>query len=227
MESQIFRIVFEDSSILVIEKARPFLSQRGDRGSKEGLDEFLARTLKIKIHPVHRLDREVLGLMIYGKTKSAAEDLSDQFRHRSIQKIYWAEVQGSIVGEGAQLVHFLSKNEKTNRVTVYPRETPGAKRAELAYRVLHRRDHSTELLVKLKTGRPHQIRAQLAKIGHPIVGDTRYGKQSKQTDRLLGDASAAIQLKSIYLGIVHPTLKTEMSWCLLTDLDPNLFFSAR
>jgi len=209
METQIFRIVFEDSELLIIEKKRPFLSQRADRSEKEGLDEFIARQLKKKIYPVHRLDREVLGLMVFGKTPQAADELTRQFRERLIQKVYWARVQGHPREEKQTLIHYLQKNPKTNRVTVFPRETPGAKRAELTYAVLERAPDADQLLVKLKTGRTHQIRVQLAKIGHPIVGDTRYSKKSENAVD-----SEQIQLRSVYLALQHPTSGETLEWAL-------------
>ncbi len=216
MQSQIFRIVFDDSEILVIEKLRPFLSQRADSGNQEGIDEFIARALGRKIFAVHRLDREVLGLMIFAKSESAAQALSEQFKQRQVRKIYWAKVQGRIFRDSDTLVHFLSKNPKTKKVTVYPRETPGAKRAELQYRVLERHDKVTELLVDLKTGRTHQIRTQLAKIGHSIVGDHVYGRR--------GEDETSIQLRSIYLSVVHPSSGESMEWSLLEGIDAKNFF---
>lgn len=219
MQSQIFRIVFEDPSLLVIEKLAPFISQRADRGEKEGLNEFIERTLKKKLYPVHRLDREVLGLMIFGLTRAAGEALSQQFKERKILKFYWARVWGKPREERATLVHFLKKNEKTNHVTVFPRETPGAKRAELSYALIGQNEETSDLLIHLKTGRSHQIRAQLAKIGHPICGDTRYSKREAGAS-----APHQIQLRSVYLGIHHPQSKTLMHWSLLSVIDPKNFF---
>lgn len=216
MESQIFRIVFEDPELLVIEKQRPFLSQRGDQGSKEGLDEFLSRTLGKKIFGVHRLDREVLGLMIYGKTPKAAEHLSNQFKVREVQKLYAATVQGSVHKDQERLIHYLRKNPKTNHVTVFPRETEGAKRAELMYFVTSREGKTTNLIVRLETGRTHQIRAQLAKLGHPIVGDQRYGRAQSEDQE-------GIQLKSIYLSVLHPASHQRLEWCVSPSVDPKKF----
>ncbi len=219
MESQIFRIVFQDSDLLVIEKLKPFLSQRADSGEREGLNEFISRALKIPLFPVHRLDREVLGLMIYSKTLEGADHLSQQFRDRSVQKIYWARVKGVVRQDSQTLVHYLKKNPKNNRVTVFPRETPGAKRAELVYRVKERGDGMSEVFVLLKTGRPHQIRAQLSKIGHPILGDTRYGGVSDSVDE------SNIQLRSIYLSVMHPKEGSRMVWKLIEGIDPKFLFA--
>lgn len=215
MESQIFRIVFEDPELLVIEKQRSFLSQRGDEGSKEGLDEFLSRHLGKKIYGVHRLDRDVLGLMIYGKTAKAAEHLSNQFKVRDVWKLYRARVKGSVFKDQETLVHYLRKNPKTKHVTVFPRETEGAKRAELTYFVVNRENKASDLIIRLETGRTHQIRAQLSKIGHPILGDDRYGKRSEE--------DGSIQLKSVYLSVLHPASNQRLEWSVLEGADPKKF----
>jgi len=217
MQPQIFKIVFEDADLLVIEKLAAFNSQRADRGEKEGLNDFIERALQRKVFPVHRLDREVLGLMIFALNRSAGEDLSKQFKERQVIKVYQAEVWGRVAEEKKTLVHFLKKNEKTNYVTVFPRETPGAKRAELSYHRVGCGAETTDLLVHLKTGRPHQIRAQLAKMGHPIVGDTRYGKPRA--------ANEAIRLRSVFLEVTHPRTRERCSWSLADGASPKMFFA--
>jgi 23S rRNA pseudouridine1911/1915/1917 synthase len=210
LKQQVFKIIHNEDDILVIEKLVPFLSQRADKGEQESLYEFISRAIQQKIYPVHRLDRDVLGLMIYGKTKEAADFLSEQFRNRTIKKAYEARVYGRVNKDEETLVHYLKKNTKTNYVTVFPRETPGAKRAELTYRVLERLEEQTRLYVELKTGRPHQIRAQLAKIGHPIVGDDKYAKR-KNTDM----TQIPIGLKSVFLSVKHPKQDEVLTWSLI------------
>lgn len=197
MSEQIFKIIYEDDYILILDKRQPFLSQKGDESEKESLVELLGRTLKSPVFPVHRLDREVLGLMVYAKTESAAENLSHQFRKRAVKKVYEVEVHGRVARENETVVHYLRKNKKNNYVTVFPRPTPQAKRAELSYHVKRRSDKSSLISVELKTGRSHQIRAQLAKLGHPIRGDQRYSRREE-------DAGLPIQLKSVMLGFYHP-----------------------
>lgn len=211
MTAQIYQIVFEDNEILVIEKLKAFLSQPADERDGEGLFEFIGRHRSQKLFPVHRLDREVLGLMIFGKTRSAAESLIQQFKDREVIKGYEAWVQGRVYKDSENLVHYLKKNPRTNYVTVYPRPTEGAKRAELTYYVLERGESTTKLYVRLFTGRSHQIRVQLAKMGHPIVGDVKYRRQVES-----GEA-ASIRLKSVFLSVIHPKSSERVSWALLDD----------
>lgn len=213
MKPQIFRVVFEDSELLVIEKQSEFLSQRGDEGNSEGLFEFISRARGEPIFPVHRLDREVLGLMIFAKTKFAADALSDQFRNRTVRKGYEADVKGRVFKDFDNLVHYLKKNPKKNHVTVFPNPTEGAKRAELSYVVLERGDHHSKVFVWLKTGRSHQIRVQLAKIGHPIIGDFRYSKEKQDSS----PDGARIHLRSSYLQVRHPSTRAVMTWSLYSD----------
>jgi 23S rRNA pseudouridine1911/1915/1917 synthase len=145
--------------------------------------------------------------MIFGKTRESADALSLQFREREVAKGYEATVQGRVNHDSGTLIHYLKKNSKTNYVTVFPRPTDGAKRAELSYRVLERMEKTTRLSIELKTGRSHQIRAQLAKMGHPIVGDVKYSK------RLVAEVST-IQLKAVVLAIDHPKSGTRLEWKL-------------
>ncbi|MDB5037249.1 MAG: pseudouridine synthase [Bacteriovoracaceae bacterium] len=207
MTTQIFRIVFEDSCLLVVEKLKPFLSQKADEGEGEGLYEFISRAKGEPLFPVHRLDRDVLGLIIFGKTKKAAEHLSEQFKNRIVEKGYEAKVWGRVREDSATLIHYLKKNPKTNYVTVYPRPTEGAKKAELVYTVIERGPSWSRLAIELKTGRSHQIRVQLAKIGHPIIGDAKYNKKENS-----GLEKTTIQLKSVRLSVEHPETGQMLEW---------------
>ncbi|TVQ79428.1 MAG: RluA family pseudouridine synthase [Bradymonadales bacterium] len=209
----IYQPLYEDQDILVIEKKKAFLSQRSDEGAQESLAEFISRVQGAQFFPVHRLDREVLGVMIFAKSAPIAEELSSQFRNRVVKKRYWAWVKGSVAPGRQHLVHYLKKNFKTNRTTVFPRPTPGAKRAELFYWKIGEKDQFSLVEVELKTGRSHQIRAQLAKVGHPILGDLRYGKP--EAEALMPDSGAeklGIQLRSKLLGLMHPVRKEWVEW---------------
>lgn len=129
---------------------------------------------------LHRLDRPAAGIVLLARTSKAAARLSGQFRRRSVRKLYRALVEGRLALPEGKLQHFLLKDEERNTVRVVPPETPGALEARLGYRLV---DHYTdalghgasELEIQLETGRPHQIRVQLASLGHPLLGDLRYG----------------------------------------------------
>lgn len=232
MKQSVFKIIDEDASILVIEKCQPFLSQATDNQNQEALYEFVGRSLNQALYPVHRLDREVLGLMIFAKTSKAAEQLSLQFKERKTKKTYWAKVWGVPYPREAELIHFLQKNTQTNYVTVFPRATPGAKEAKLRYQVLSEREGLNQSLIEVElfTGRTHQIRAQLAKIGHPIVGDAKY--YNKKAQKTYGDLQLkgqGIALRSVCLGVFHPESSDWKEWSLLDkerkiDSDDKKFF---
>lgn len=217
MSAPVFRIIYEDKDILLIEKKKAFISQRGDEGSREGLYEFVGRQLGMELWPVHRLDREVLGLMIFGKSSKVSDFLSGQFRNRKVRKSYSAWVQGRPPEKSGRLVHYLKKNEKTNYTTVFPKPTPGAKEARLTYTLQESAGKFSRLEIDLETGRSHQIRVQLLKIGCPIVGDHRYAKTLKNEIK-----ETSIQLKSVRLGVQHPANGHFMEW-KLAPLEPLLF----
>ena len=151
---------------------------------------------------VHRLDRNVSGLVIFAKSPKAAAGLSRQFSTHQVRKFYRCRVEGRPRLSEARLVHFLRK-EKSLKATVFPREAPGAKRAELAYRVLSSSPESSLLEVELLSGRFHQIRAQLAFIGHPVLGDTKYRARSPLPDH-------ALALHAHRLVLRHPLTGREL-----------------
>ena len=123
---------------------------------------------------VHRLDRNVSGVVLFALTSKAASRLSKQFREGLPKKIYRAILIGKPEEGRATLVHYLRK-EKTLKATVFPRETPSAKHSKLSYEVIDSLEKTSLVEVTLSTGRFHQIRAQMAFIGHPIMGDVKYG----------------------------------------------------
>ena len=145
---------------------------------------------------IHRLDRNVEGVMVFAKTRAAASSLSDQIRRHHMKKFYRCLVEGIPEKDEARLTHFIRKG-KSLKATVFPRSAPDAKRAVLTYRVLSIRKQVALLEVELHTGRFHQIRAQLSFIGHPIVGDLKYRAQTR-----LGDYKIALCACKVIL--THP-----------------------
>ena len=131
---------------------------------------------------IHRLDRNVSGVLLFARTSKGASRLSEQFRDKTTEKFYRAIVEGKPEQEQASLYHHLRK-EKTLKSTVFPRPGKDTQHAELEYKTLKIYASTRLLEIKLHTGRFHQIRAQLAFIGHPILGDKKYGAKTPLPER--------------------------------------------
>ncbi len=143
---------------------------------KDGIKIRFGKPGNVFLGLVHRLDRPVGGVMVFAKTSKAASRLSDAVRTRSFNKTYTAVVRGKLQGSRGRLTDcLLKKNEKTNTVTVVDKAHPGAKEAVLDYEVLAESDGLSLVRIHLHTGRPHQIRVQLAHQGCPLYGDQKYG----------------------------------------------------
>ena len=181
MTHPIDRIIYIDNHLIAVTKPAGLLTQP-DRNTDESLIDQTRQWIKKKYNKpnniflglVHRLDRNVSGVVLFARTSKAASRLSKQFREGTPKKHYRAIVLGKLKEEHTTLVHYLRK-EKSLRATVFPRETPTAKRSELSYKVINSLEKKSLLEVSPSTGRFHQIRAQMAFIGHPIMGDVKYG----------------------------------------------------
>ena len=181
MTHPIDRIIYIDNHLIAVTKPAGLLTQP-DRNTDESLIDQTRQWIKEKYNKpnniflglVHRLDRNVSGVVLFARTSKAASRLSIQFREGTPKKHYRAIVLGKLKEKHTTLVHYLRK-EKSLRATVFPRETPTAKRSELSYEVINSLEKKSLLEVSLSTGRFHQIRAQMAFIGHPILGDVKYG----------------------------------------------------
>ncbi|WP_138751023.1 RluA family pseudouridine synthase [Paenibacillus sinopodophylli] len=205
-------ILFEDNQILVVIKPPGILSQEDDTGDadmltllKQDLKERYNKPGNVFLGLVHRLDRMVGGVMIFAKTSKAASRLSESVRSRQFGKTYVCVVQGTPNKPQARLTHYIRKDNKQNQVTVFNKATNEAKEAILDYEVAAVSGRFSLISVKLHTGRPHQIRAQLAHIGCPLVGDLKYG----------GKPNAGINeiaLWSTSVSAPHPVSKEWMSF---------------
>ncbi len=175
------RILYEDNHIIAVYKPAGVLVQGDETGDATLCDE-VKYYLKQKYHKlgkvflgvVHRLDRPVSGIVLFGKTSKGAARLSEQIRNHTFKKTYHALVNGVPKQKSGTLIHFLKKDETKNMVTVFNHEMPGTLRAELDYDVVRNVGENSIVKINLKTGRPHQIRAQLSALGHPILGDVKY-----------------------------------------------------
>lgn len=176
------RMLYEDNHVIAVYKPAGLLVQGDETGDATVMDAVKLYLKQAHNKPgnvflgmVHRLDRPVSGIVLFGKTSKGAARLSEQIRARTIKKTYHALVCGVPQKPAGTLINWLKKDERANVVKVYEREVEGSLRAELDYEVVEQRGDKTVLKINLKTGRPHQIRAQLSHLGCPIVGDVKYG----------------------------------------------------
>lgn len=192
-------ILYEDKEIAVCIKQRGLLSQYDEK--KPNMISLLKEICGGEIYPVHRLDREVGGVMVYAKTQKAASVLSARVADRSFDKIYLARVHGVPENEKGIMEDFLYFDKGKNKSFTVKKERRGVKKALLEYELLET-DGSTSLVkVKLHTGRTHQIRVQFASRRMPLLGDRRYGA---------GDDEKTIALWSHFISFTHPESKERM-----------------
>ncbi|MDA0309407.1 MAG: RluA family pseudouridine synthase [Bacteroidetes bacterium] len=151
----------------------------------------------------HRLDRPVSGVVLMSRTSKALVRLNEQFKQREPKKIYHVLVEGAPKEEESTLVHWLVRHGKSNTSRVQSQASDQGQRAELSYKILEQGRTLSLLEVQLKTGRHHQIRAQLSAIGCPVVGDVKYGARRGLKDR-------SIALHAYSLEINHPVAKTQL-----------------
>ncbi len=204
------QIIYEDNHLLIINKKTGQLVQ-GDKTGDASLLELLKDFIKkrdqkpgnVFLGLVHRIDRPTSGLVIYAKTSKALTRLTQMVKHREIKKTYWAVTTPADIPAQQRLVNYLLKNEKTNKSTVFTKPTPNAKEAILNYQLLKKLDNFQLLEVDLETGRHHQIRAQLSKLGAPIKGDLKYGAPRSNPD-------GGIHLHARQLKLIHPVTKEEL-----------------
>lgn len=191
MESFASQILFEDNHLLAVIKPAGLLVQ-GDATGRPTLLELARDYLKVKYHKpgrvflglVHRLDRQAAGVMVLARTSKAAGRLSAQFRDHLVKKEYWAVIHGVLSPpEGNSRMHLARQGRKS--VPVGPNH-PWARAAGLAYRTIETGRGASLVQIDLETGRRHQIRVQLAALGHPILGDVLYGSTTAPRQDSIG-----------------------------------------
>ena len=208
------QIRYVDNHLLVVEKPAGMLSQADRTGDDDVLSlgkawvgEQFNKPGAVYLGLVHRLDRPASGLMVLARTSKAAARLTEQFRVHSVEKRYLAWVQGQPPASGSLKDWLLKEDEQ---VRVVAKGTPGGKEARLSYEVIHRFDASALVVIRLQTGRPHQVRLQFSSRGFPLVGDLRYGATQKLDGQNLALHAAA-------LAVDHPTRKERVGWTAPLD----------
>lgn len=206
-------VVYEDNHIIVVNKTSSEIVQ-GDKTGDTPLSEMVKQYLKEKynkpgnvfIGVTHRLDRPVSGLVVFAKTSKALPRLNEMFRNGEVKKTYWAIVKECPKETEGELVHYLVRNEKQNKSYAYDKEVKNSKKAVLHYKLIGHSQNYYLLEVDLKTGRHHQIRCQLAKMGCPIKGDLKYGFPRSNPD-------GSICLHARTVQFVHPVSKDDPVDC--------------
>ncbi|MEM0993499.1 MAG: RluA family pseudouridine synthase [Bacteroidota bacterium] len=212
------QVIYEDNHLVAINKPSGWLVQ-GDETGDETAGDWVKRYIKVRYNKagavflgtIHRLDRPVSGVTLFARTSKALERMNKQFQLRQVEKTYWAVVNERPAKFEEKLVHYLTKDKANNIAKAYTRPRDKSKKAVLNYQLIGEVGEHHLLAVKPLTGRPHQIRVQLAKVGMPIRGDRKYGSKMYNQDR-------SIHLHARTLAFMHPVKKEKVT---ITALPPD------
>jgi 23S rRNA pseudouridine1911/1915/1917 synthase len=214
------QVLYEDNHLIAVNKRVGDIVQ-GDRTGDLPLSEVVKQYIAEKYNKpgavflgvVHRLDRPTSGVVVFARTSKALSRMNRIFSDRGSKKVYWAIVKNKPGQLFGTLIHYLSRNQKQNKSYAYDKEVAGSKRAELDYRTIRSLDRYHLLEIDLKTGRHHQIRAQLASMGCPIKGDLKYGSERSNKD-------GGIHLHARSITFSHPVKKEELTIIAPPPKDP-------
>lgn len=226
------QVLYEDNHLIAVNKTNSDLVQ-GDRTGDMALDEKIRHYLKDKYNKpgnvylgvIHRLDRPVSGVVLFARTSKALARMNQQFKEKKVEKTYWAIVKNLPDPPSGELNHYLVRNPKKNKSFSFDQPRKDAKQASMTYITLVSSDRYHLLEVHLHTGRHHQIRSQLSKIGSPIKGDLKYG-----FDRSNKDGGISLHARKVHF--IHPVRKSPVTiladpprdnlWdFFLSQLDPD------
>ncbi|MFS0489400.1 RluA family pseudouridine synthase [Leadbetterella byssophila] len=217
-----FHVIYEDNHLIVVNKAAGVLVHSDSTGDKT-LEDYVKEYIKDKYNKpgevflgtVHRLDRPVSGVVIFARTSKALTRMNELFKKRQIQKTYWAITMRKPEKKSGRLTHWLRKDSVQNKTEAFETEVEGAQRADLDYRYVGTLNKHHLIEVNPITGRPHQIRVQLASMGTPIKGDVKYGSPK-------GNADGSIFLHARRVYFIHPVKKEPL--VIKAPVPPNAFW---
>lgn len=200
-------VLYEDNHIIIVNKTTSEIVQ-GDKTGDKPLSEIIKEWLKEKYNKpgnvfcgvTHRLDRPVSGIVVFAKTSKVLPRLNKMFQEKDIKKTYWAITKNTPEKTIGTLTDYLVRNEKQNKSYAYDIEKPNSKKAVLHYKLIAKSDKYNLLEIDLETGRHHQIRCQLAKMGCVIKGDLKYGADRSNPD-------GGINLHARSINFIHPVSK--------------------
>lgn len=205
------QVLYEDNHIVAVNKRSSDVVQGSGTGEAslcEVVADYVAHKYnkpgKAYIGTVHRLDRPVSGVILYARTSKAHKRLSTMFKHREMQKTYWAVVKPAPPMESGHVINHLVKNEKLNKSFAHDAPRNGSKECELMYELRGKSDHYAFVEVHPKTGRHHQIRATMTQLGCPIKGDVKYGARRTNDN-------ASIHLHARRIDFIHPVKRETVS----------------
>lgn len=212
-------ILYEDNHIIAVNKQVSDIVQ-GDKTGDEPLSEKIKGYIKKKydkpgvvfLGVTHRLDRPVSGALLFARTSKALTRLNKMFLEKEIEKTYWAIVKEKPEKESDTITHYIVRNQQKNKSFAYDKEVKNSKKASLSYKLIASSNNYHLLEVDLHTGRHHQIRCQLAKIGCPIKGDLKYGFPRSNPD-------GGISLHARKISFIHPVKKEQVEIVAYTPKD--------
>ena len=206
------QVLYEDNHLLVVNKPAGLPTMGvapGEPTLLSACKDYIKRRYNkpgnVYLGTVSRLDAPVTGVVLLARTSKAASRLSEAFRNRETEKTYYAIVEGVPDEAAGTVEHHLRKDERHRRVHVTTPHAEGAQLARLSYEVAATSGGLALVRIALETGRKHQIRVQMAALGHPVVGDRKYGSERK--------FPAGIALHARRLGVNHPVRDELCVWC--------------
>lgn len=229
------QVLFEDNHLIAVNKPAGILSQGDDTGDATVMDwtkDYIKKRYdkpgEVYLGLIHRIDRPVSGVILFARTSKALTRMNELFKERKVSKTYWAVVTGQPDPIEGSLKGFIYKDSEKNRSKILPKAESnrhsGAKLAKLDYRLLGRVGTNVLLEVKPETGRPHQIRVQLAdQLNAPIRGDLKYGSKQRNDDGNINLHSRSLEflhpVKKEQVKIIAPVPREDQLWGLFHEME--------